>query len=62
MKTLTMTTVRRFRNEREYEDYKASVKEFVRIDWKALEEDGSVSMDVHQPGEMVLTEFKLEDL
>ena len=62
MKTLTMTTIRRFRNEREYEDYKASVKEFVRIDWKALEEDGNVSMDAHQPGEMVLTEFKLEDL
>lgn len=62
-----MTTVRKFKNEQEYEDYKATVtvqflKEFVRIDWRALEEDGSVSMDAHQPGEMVLTEFKLEDV
>lgn len=62
MKILTMTTVRKFKNEQEYEYYKATVKEFIRIDWKALEEDGSVSMDAHQQGEIVLTEFKLEDL
>lgn len=57
-----MTTVRRFRDEREYEDYKATVKEFLRIDWQALEEDGNVSMEISKPGEQVLTEFKLEDL
>lgn len=59
---LTMTTVRRFRDESEYKDYKATVKDFVRIDWRALEEDGNVSLTVSKPGEQVITEFKLEDL
>lgn len=62
MKILTMTTVRKFKNEQEYENYKVTVKEFIRIDWRALEENGSILIDAHQPGEMVLTEFKLEDL
>lgn len=55
-----MTTVRRFRNEEEYEDYKATVKEFIRIDWRSLEEDGVVEMNVpHNANEDVITRFEL---
>lgn len=59
MKTLTMTTVRKFKNEQEYEDYKATVKEFIRIDWRALEDEGMIEFDDHKPGEIVVTRFEL---
>lgn len=60
MITLSMTTVRHFSDKREYNEYQMQIKEFMKVDWKELEEYGSTEIKNHKEGEKVLTELKLE--
>lgn len=59
MKILTIKTIRAFKDNKEYEDYKATVKEFIHIDWSALEDEGSVYVEEQRGNERVITSFEL---
>ena len=58
---LTITTIRLFDDDNEYESYKQQTEPLGVIDFGKLEAQGSYEIKSHNQGEKVITQIKIEE-